>query len=190
VQLLESFGNPKIKLDPRLWASTPAIPRPSRPRISGANEIESLSIQSLAAVSGYTRNVQGSLPDIQSSYQVLRHDLVKMKALLLASSAKHVHARRQTGYGTLLLLGLMANWALATFKIGDQPTLESEKVFFIDEIMELAQEASQYRPLAASAMPGFIMAAKETTDETDTARRTRLEELLVLYQSDFPAAKL
>lgn len=113
-----------------------------------------------------------------------------MKALLSDAAATHVHARRQTGYGILLLLGLMGNWALSAFGIGDPRALELEKIFLIDEIMGLAQKASQYRPLAASAMPGFIMAAKTMTDDADATRLARLEELLALYQSDFPAAKM
>ena len=100
--------------------------------------------------------------------------------------ARRIHARRQTGYGTLLLLGLMANWALSTFGMGDPRDLELEKVMMIDEIVELAQEASQYRPLAASAMPGFVMAAKTMTD--DAVKLARMEELLALYRSDFPSS--
>lgn len=116
-----------------------------------------------------------------------------MRALLdeVSATAEHtliarrIHARRQTSYGTLLLLGLMANWTLSAFGIGDPHALEAEKIALVDEVMELAQQASQYRPLAASAMPRFIMAAKTMTD--DAARLARLEELLTLYRSDFPA---
>ena len=106
----------------------------------------------------------------------------------LTLSAARIQARRQTSYGTLLLLGLMANWALSTFGVGDPRALELEKTTLVDEIMDLAQSASRYRPLAAGAMPGFIMAAKAMTSTEDAARRARLEELLALYLSDFPAS--
>ncbi|KAK3380844.1 hypothetical protein B0H63DRAFT_474464 [Podospora didyma] len=195
IVLLESFGNHKIRLDPSLWATSepPVIARPNRPPVNQATDIECLRIPTLAAVSSYTRNVQGNLPAIQSTYEVLQNDLAKMKVLLSEASetnltllARQIHARRQTGYGTLLLLGLMANWALSVFGIGDPRALELEKATLVDEIMDLAQRASQYRPLAASAMPGFLMAAKTMTD--DAARLARLEELLALYRSDFPAS--
>jgi hypothetical protein len=194
-QLLESFGNHKIKLDPRLWATsgTPAIARPSRPLASQTANIECLQIPALAAIASFTRDVQGNLPAIRSTHEVLRSDLAKVRALHSAVSsleptlpARQIHARRQTAYGTLLLLGLMANWALSTFGIGDPRSLKLEKDTLIDETMELAEQASQYRPLAASAMPGFLMAAKSMTD--DAARLARLEDLLMLYQGDFPVS--
>ncbi|KAK3357259.1 beta-lactamase/transpeptidase-like protein [Lasiosphaeria hispida] len=198
--LLESFGNHKIKLDPRLWAAedTPAVARPSRPPADEAHHIECLQVSSLAAVSGFTRDVQGSLPAIRSTYEVLQTDLAKMKALLsevsttaasdLTLSERRIHVRRQTGYGTLLLLGMMANWALGVYGVGGNPlALELERTMLVDEVVELARQASQYRPLGSSAMPGFIMAAKITTD--DAVRLGQLEELLALYQSDFPSSK-
>ncbi|KAK3344541.1 hypothetical protein B0T25DRAFT_557293 [Lasiosphaeria hispida] len=195
IVLLESLGNHKIKLDPRLWAASdpPPIARPSRPRSYEAANIECLQIPALAAIAGFTRDVQGNLPAIRSTHEVLRSDLAKAKALLSAVSAlepplraRQIQARRQTAYGTLLLLGLMANWALSMFGVGDPGALELEKVTLIDEVMELAEQASQFRPLAASAMPVFVMAAKAMTDDAD--RLARLEELLVLYRTDFPVS--
>lgn len=195
-QLLESFGNHKINLDPRLWATSegPApIARPSRQLASQAANIECLQIPALAAMASFTRDVQGNLPAIHSTYETLRSDLAKAKAILSAVSAleptleaRRVHARRQTAYGTLLLLALMANWALSMYGVGDARGLELEKVTMIDEVVELAQQASRYRPLAASAMSGFVMAAKAMTD--DEVRLERLEEMLVLYRADFPVS--
>ncbi|KAK1759946.1 hypothetical protein QBC47DRAFT_438281 [Echria macrotheca] len=192
IVLLESLSNHKIKLDPRLWtpSRSPAIARPARPPADAALDIECLKIPTLAAVSAYTRDVAGNLPAIKSTYDILQTDLAKMKMLLsgvsgsnIPAAASWTRARRQTGYGTLLLLGLMANWALTAFRVGDVSALMAERVSLVDEVMELAQRAVEYRPLAASAMPGFIMAAKVMTD--DAVRLARLDELLALYQSDF-----
>lgn len=195
-QLLESFGNHNINLDPRLWAISDLAPiaRPSRQLASQAANIECLQIPALAAMASFTRDVQGNLPAIRSTRSTIRSDLAKVKALLSAVSAleptlaaRRIHARRQTAYGTLLLLGLMANWALSMFGVGDDPrALELEKAALIDELVELAQQASQYRPLAASAMSGFVVAAKAMTD--DEVRLARLEEVLVLYRGDFPVS--
>lgn len=144
-------------------------------------------------MASFTRDVHGNLPAIHSTYGNLRSDLAKAKAILSAVSAleptleaRRIHARRQTAYGTLLLLALMANWALSIYRVGDARGLELEKVTMIDEVVELAQLASRYRPLAASAMSGFVMAAKAMTD--DEVRLERLEELLVLYRADFPVS--
>ena len=115
-----------------------------------------------------------------------------MKLLLSSTSdltllsERRLHVRRQTGYGTLLLLGMMASWALRAYEVGNIHALELDKVMFIDEVVELAQQASQYRPLGSSAMPGFIKAAMIMTD--DAAKKEVLEELLALYQSDFSSA--
>ncbi|KAK4224476.1 hypothetical protein QBC38DRAFT_485370 [Podospora fimiseda] len=194
--LLESFSNHKIKLDTRLWASStsPAIAKPFRPPMKGISEIECLRASSLAAISGYTRNIQGSLPEIVTFHEVWQVDLANMKALLsgmsnmaaseLTLAQRRIHVRRQTGYGTLLLLGMMANWALRAFVIGDMHTLELEIAMIVDEVVELAEQAIQYRPLGSSAMPGFINAAKAMT--TNMTKLDRLEELLQSYQSDFP----
>jgi len=114
-----------------------------------------------------------------------------MKALLsgmspseLTLAQRRIHVRRQTGYGTLLVLGMMANAALSAFGIGDPHTLELERASLVDEVVELAQQAAQYRPLGSSATPGFITAARTMTN--DAAKLERLHELLQAYQSDFP----
>lgn len=199
IVILESIGNPKIKLDPRLWeaSGSPAIARPSRPPVSDANHIECLQVSRLAAISGFTRDVQGSLPEILSTYEVLHTDLAKMKALLsemsmrpapdLTLSERRGQVRRQTGYGTLLVLGMMANWALRVYGVGDPRALELEKDMFVDEVVELARQAAQYRPLGSSATSGFIVTAKAMTD--DAVRLEQLGELLSLYQSDFLSSK-
>ncbi|KAK0642181.1 hypothetical protein B0T16DRAFT_421144 [Cercophora newfieldiana] len=189
IVIIESFANHKINLDPSLWApsGSPVIARPNRPPANHAPGIECLRIPSLAAIADYTRNPQGNLPAIISAHAVLQCDLANMKALLSeVQDARHIHARRQTSYGTLLLLGLMANWALRVFGIGNPHALELEKAMLIDEIIDVAQGALQYRPLAASAMPRFIMAARMMAD--NKARLVRLEELLTLYRSDFPTS--
>jgi len=197
MQLLESFANHKIKLDPRLWTpspGSPAIPLPSRPSNKAA-DIECLRPTNLAAVSSFTRDIQGNLPAIISMYQTLQNDLAKMKTLLSGMVSKpsggltldesRLHVRRQTGYGVLLLLGMMANWALSAYGVGDASALQIEKDTLVDEVAELAGDAVRYRPLGSGAMPGFIMAARAITGDAD--RLERLERLLELYRSDFPA---
>ncbi|KAM7189307.1 hypothetical protein V8F20_010215 [Naviculisporaceae sp. PSN 640] len=219
IVILESFGNHKIKLHPKLVAEAtpeqpPLVARPNRqpPHVT-ADDIECLRIPTLATLASYVRDIEGNLPAIQSTYYgPLQRDLAKMKRLLTNNpNPRHVHARRQTRYGTLLLLAILANWALSSHNhsgtVGQDPrgaTLELEKADIVDEVIHLAEQASAYRPLAASAMPGFIMAAKTTlitmsppADHESgvngrAARRhqqlARLEELLAVYRGDFPAA--
>ncbi|KAK3312606.1 hypothetical protein B0H66DRAFT_568491 [Apodospora peruviana] len=230
IVLLESFTNHRINLNPVLWASELplTIARPNRePHISnsptGTDGVECLRIPALASISSYVRDVRGHLPGIRSTYYgPLQRDLARMKFLLSdrlscndTPTERHVHARRQTRYGMVLLLALMANWALSVYDttslrttLGDgdaggggaELELEKEANYFVDETIHLAEEASVYRPLAASAMPAFILAARtmlgvkqhRAEDDGDRkrklARLARIEELLVLYRGDFPAS--
>ncbi|KAM7192662.1 hypothetical protein V8F33_008273 [Rhypophila sp. PSN 637] len=227
IVLLESFSNHRINLNPILWASdSQSIARPSRePYLTnsptGTDDVECLRIPVLASISSYVRDVGGNMAGIRSTYYgPLQRDLARMKFLLsdpvaCRDTPRHVHARRQTRYGTVLLLWLMANWALSVYDrddtantattVGDVDAgrgadLENEASYLVDEIIHLAEGASVYRPLAASAMPGFLMAArtmlimKHHSGEDDETRRGRMnrlvkvEELLVLYRGDFPAA--
>ncbi|KAM7218656.1 hypothetical protein V8F06_005975 [Rhypophila decipiens] len=227
VVLLESFSNHRINLNPILWASdSQSIARPSRePYLTntstGTDGVECLRIPVLASISSYVRDVRGNIAGIRSTYHgPLQRDLARMKFLLsdpvtCRDTPRHVHARRQTRYGTVLLLGLMANWALSVYDRDDTTAtattagnvdagggadLENEANYLVDEVIHLAEEASVYRPLAASAMPAFIMAArtmltmKHHPGEDEEVRRGRMsrlgrvEELLVLYRGDFPAA--
>ncbi|KAK4208624.1 hypothetical protein QBC37DRAFT_431720 [Rhypophila decipiens] len=228
IVLLESFSNHRINLNPILWApGSQSIARPSREPYftnssTGTDGVECLRIPVLASISSYVRDVRGNIAGIRSTYYgPLQRDLARMKFLLsdpatCRDTPRHVHARRQTRYGTVLLLGLMANWALSVYDrddttnttattVGDVDAgggadLENEANYLVDEVIHLAEEASVYRPLAASAMPAFIMAArtmlimKHHPGEDDEAREgrmsrlVRVEELLVLYRGDFPAA--
>ncbi|KAK3345911.1 hypothetical protein B0T25DRAFT_265643 [Lasiosphaeria hispida] len=133
-------------------------------------DMECLRPANLAAISNYTRDVQGNLPAIASMHQTLQIDLARIKALLspmtsksfgdLTLAERRLHVRRQTGYGVLLLLGMMGNWALSAYGVGDASVLQIERDMLVDEVAELAGEAVWYRPLGAAAMPGFIMAAR------------------------------
>ncbi|KAK0609448.1 hypothetical protein B0T14DRAFT_608213 [Immersiella caudata] len=196
IVLIESFANHKINLDPRLWESSPdspPIPRPPQPRVTN---IECLKPSSLAAVSGFIRNIQGNLSEILSMHQTLQGDLVKMKNLLAGMASKssrqlslgerRTQVRWQTGYGFLLLLGMLANWALTAYGLGDAIALGAERDMLVDEVAELAKQAEQYRPLGSSAMPGFIVAAKMMTQ--DPSKLELLEKLLASYRSDFPVS--
>lgn len=69
----------------------------------------------------------------------------------------------------------------------DLAQLAVEADELIDQAINLAENAMQYRPLAASATPVCLMVAWAVTD--DLSKQKRLEELLDEYQQDFTSVK-
>lgn len=192
--MIESFLNPKIQLDPRLWA-TPELVGPwkiERPTI------ESLELGNLAKVSALLKDENLNLPELQSAYQLVRGDCSKLKNALSKVevsegmpttsqplSIRRLHVRHQNVYGTLLMLAIILNAALLMCKPSDSSLIE-DSVVFVDEVIALAQQASQYRPLGASATSVCLVATLAVSN--DISRQTEVEKLLAEYAADFEAA--
>jgi hypothetical protein len=66
-------------------------------------------------------------------------------------------------------------------------SLAEESATFVDEVINLAENASQYRPLGSSSMPLCLVAALAATD--DVMKQERLDKLLAEYQTDFASAR-
>ncbi|OBT66444.1 hypothetical protein VE03_04894 [Pseudogymnoascus sp. 23342-1-I1] len=120
-----SFTNPKIQLDPRLWAIPKTIG--SQSPAENQSSIESLQLQILARVSALLKDPDLKLPEIQSASQVLRADCGKKKHALskicgvasegvsstsLPLPVRWLHVRSQTAHGTLLTLAITLNATL------------------------------------------------------------------------------
>lgn len=144
------------------------------------------------------------LAEAQSRYDHVRNDCAKLQAILsktpmtrspegilvtnLAPAAKRLHVRQQTGHGILLMIALALNGCLQTHHsyATDETTLASEADGLVDQVITLAEQAMQYRPLAASATPVCLMVAWAVTD--DPGKQDRLQELLDEYEKDFSSA--
>lgn len=189
--------NPKIKLDPRLWTrSTTGLQNSPRKQ----SDIESLELGTLAKVSALLMDPYLKLPEIHSAYQVMRADCGKMKQAVsavfpvgleglpttsLPLPLRRLHVRYQTGYGILLMLAITLNATLLTCNPYDQNLVE-ESDTFVDEVIALAQQASQYRPLGSSATPLYLVAALVVLD--GGPKQIEIEKLLAEYESDFESA--
>ena len=189
LQLMHGFANPKIRLDPRLWTRHGIIIGP-RSGQADVQHFESIQFRTLARICDFARDVSGHLPEIRATYGVIQSDCAKMAALLaigpsdqqLSASLQRTRVRQQAAYGILLLLAIMANSALLAYD-PQSSTLPLEMEKYVSDVITLARQGLQYRPLGSSSMPVYMVAAWAVTD--DAATQNQLEELIVQYQSDF-----
>lgn len=176
-------------------------PRPETARYRS----QSLEPCNLARISTLLKNPQMNIVEIQFIYQAIRGDCEKMEHVLsqipmnrsaegvlitdLDPVAKRLHVRQQTGYGILLMISLVLNVVLQTHKSSENDwlLLVLEADVLIDQVINLAEQAMQYRPLAASATPICLIVAWGVTD--DVLKRQRLQELLDEYQNDFTSVR-
>lgn len=143
--------------------------------------------------------------EVKSTYDHVRDDCSKLEALLskapmtrspkgvlitdLAAEAKRLHVRQQTGHGILLMIALALNITLQTHNpsASDEATMTFEADNLVDQALTLAEQAMQYRPLAASATPLCLIVAWAVTQ--DVVKRERLQELLDEYEKDFASVR-
>ncbi len=149
---------------------------------NGRSTIESLKLQNLANLSaliqGLGQGLGRCLPELQSTYQLLKVDGAKMKHMLFqvsvavvegtpstpqATAARRLHVRCQAGCGMLLWMALMFNAILRACEPQNH-ALAEDGACFVDELVALAEDASRYRPLGSSGMPLFLAIAWAVTD--------------------------
>jgi hypothetical protein len=187
-QILESIGNPRIQLQPWLHKLT-------KKRDQGV-AIEGLKLRNLAKLSDYITYPEMHLFDIKSAYQRMGIDLPKMRlciSTVTSISARSaqlppttIRARLQSALGLLLTFAIILNTLLRTFEPKNL-YLVQESALLSDEIVALAEDAAQYRPLGSSAMPICLIAAWAST--YDLQIRSKVEKVIEVYQSDFPISK-
>ena len=196
--MMESFVNPKIQLDPRLWTPPETVVSQGPHREESA--IQSLELPNLARVSALLKDRELKFPEIQSVYQVMRADCAKTKHALsqiwevalgiptksLALPVRRLHVRYQTAYGTLLMLAIILNATLLMHNPSDR-SLAEESALFVDEVIALAQQASQYRPLGSSGTPLYLVAASAVSN--DVPKQIQLEKMLAEYGTDFTSTR-
>lgn len=202
LQIMESYVNPRIELDPQLWS----LPETFGPRSPTDQHtwVESLKNRNLARITTLIRDPETHLPEIETTYQRICGDCATMAAILatipvvpaadgrlstpLPLRARRLHVRWQTGYGILLSIAILLNRLLSIYRGPDSPdvsSLRDDRPGFVDGVILLAEQASQYRPLGSSATSLFLLAAYAVLEEGQDDKRDRIEALLMEYQSDF-----
>jgi hypothetical protein len=153
--------------------------------------IPSLKLRNLAKLPDFIRHPEAHLEEIKAAYQQNGTDIPKIRQLLSSRSPQAdplgtLHCRYQAVYGIVLTYSTLLNAIIRCFD-ADDTSLVEESATLVQEIIILADDATQYRPLGSSSMPICLMAAWAATNET--ARQARLEEILAVYQSDFAIGK-
>lgn len=210
-EVFESIFNPAVKMDNHIialiesWKIGKIRVRYQNQDIKQDEEslgtIISLTLRSLTELSIMIRNPLLHLSQLQSHYVQVLKDLEKTRhriseAVTALSTAPRpratksvlnvkLHILNQICHGLLLTIALVLNAILMV--VDDVPlVLGLESLDLQREVLNLAEEASQYRPLGASYMPLCLMVVWAST--SDTSLRNDAETALRYWQSDFPAA--
>lgn len=152
--------------------------------------MESIKLRNLAKLPDFINNPAANLLEVTYAYQRLGIDVPKVrKHLSIISEAgeplRKIHARYQTVYSILLAYAILTNTILRSLVPGNI-TLVQESAAMVEEMIALAEDASQYRPLGASGVPLFLVTALVATN--DPLKKARIEEILADYQTDFAIA--
>lgn len=151
----------------------------------------------------YFRDPELYLPEITSAYQELRDDAAIMRHRLnewdkltessLANCTPlqsypiiKLHTHHQAAYGIVTSLSLLLGGILNVFRPFDL-VLAEDLITFSDEILRLAKNAKQYRPVGSGYMPFCLVTAWAATD--GTTKQIDVEKMLGDWQSDMPEAR-
>ena len=194
-QIVESFLNPRIRLDPRIWEVLPEHFGPVSPA-DQSTTVESLKLRNLAKIAPLLRTFDNNLPEVYVIYKTVRDDCQTMSQSLstLTDSptetsfniTRFLQVRFQSAFGTLLHVAMILNAALRAEGITNA-SLRTDLAFFIDEANVLGKESSKYRPLGSCSIPLCLIAAWAVTD--DDQIRESLEQMLSDWQMDFGSAR-
>jgi hypothetical protein len=150
-------------------------------------------MEALGRIPDYMRQPEAHLQDIHDAYLTLQIDAKKLKEFLnlLRGDSPRIpviknYALTQSAYAVTVVLLVLANVAMRAFEPWNL-ALEQEASVWEEEILTLGENALHFRPLGASYMPMFLGIIWASTSEPE--RKTRVEDYLAMYQSDFPSIK-
>lgn len=203
--IMESFINPRIKLDDDLWQ----MPEPHGPP-SPSDEpvsIESLGNHFLARVVKLLREPDTHQLDLVDAYHRVRIDRTKLANLLaslpvaptpdgrgvspVSEALRRIQLRWQTAFATLTLVAMRIGSVLSAAVPGPESMdafalldLPGDFHAYNDDIVDVASQALQYYPLGSSFMPLCLMAAYSALSFTgsDMNQHTRILHLFSEYR--------
>ena len=155
---------------------------------------------SLARIPDYLRCPVQNISQIRNDYEVLKSDSLemykRMKEIETALFAIETSSIRpdpilmrqynmaQTGYGLLLGLSVCFSATLSSFEPANH-AMACEVQGQVDLVLQFADYVNASRPLGASYMSLPLLAAWAATPVGP--RRRQVEEIMDIYQSDFPS---
>ncbi|KAF2423717.1 hypothetical protein EJ08DRAFT_672424 [Tothia fuscella] len=195
--LVESIINPRIKLDPWIWAMTETY----GPQKEDPHGIGSLKLRNLAKFPRYVRHPELCMDEITMAYTQLVEEVPKLATLLVEitnsvraswspTSSPPIQAMRllgiyQVSYGIGLTLAMILNRILRAFDPFNALLLQEFEPF-LEQTMKVAEQALRNRPLGSGYVPICLVAAWSAT--SDPFKRLGVEQMMIEYQKDFPQA--
>lgn len=194
-QVLEAIFNPRIRLGSWFLRFKDRAFGPPAPITHDARNMMSLELKSLARIPDLIRDPAKYIDDIFTSYQRMRVEIPLLKGSLELTDALvsqsptsgfiKTRIQYQVSFGLLMACALIFNGYLRAFGADDGNMVE-EADNMANDVIKLAHDASQYRPLGASFAPLCLIPAWTATDNIKIQQR--VVEALRVYQDDFSAA--
>ncbi|KAG9238509.1 hypothetical protein BJ875DRAFT_450939 [Amylocarpus encephaloides] len=199
--IIESFVNPKIRLDrffsnmTKTYGESHGPYKPPKSNDLDAS-LESIRLRNLVKIADYFRNPELHRSQIASTYQQLQTDSPRVRQRLSQTAysiskvqnpaqaylAHKEHTSWQAAYGLVNTLVLILGSILLIFDPYEIGLLE-DMTTFTGEVIQLAKNTSQYRPLGSGYIPLCLVAAWAAT--CGTAEQAKVEGVLADWQSDF-----
>lgn len=143
----------------------------------------------LAKLPDFIRYPELHFLEVESLHRTIQNDLPQTRQILAKLSEQGLitlHAQYMTLHSILLGYSIILSTIICCFGNGDI-LMVAETQVCIDELIALAEDGLQYRPLGSSSLPLILTVAWVATHET--SKRGRIEELLVEYQKDFAISR-
>lgn len=193
--------NPNISLGPWFWEPADYLIENLPAPCHSSFGLETLKPSKLAWYPYFLWHPEEHLPKIRGAYRHLQVDQSTLRQQLCGARemvlnpvqsleslefAIRLFSLCQICYGMLLTVALSLNsWLRAADP--DDTNLLHQLALFQQEVVNLAKQASNYRPIGASHITMSLISAWATTDEL--SRHEEITMLLTEYQQDFSGAE-
>jgi hypothetical protein len=201
-QIIESISNPKVKLEKWFWDmldnfkknNPPSTAETKQAKQDGQDSggIPSLSIRNLGRLPDFINEPETHRMEITCAYHRLCRDLRKVAEIVKAVTWEpgysptpmqlRLSRSYNSAYSVMLTVLVIMNCLMQAFDPYNL-ALVGEAALCSSEVVSMARNISQYRPLGASHVPLALAIALAATEEDGL--RTQLEELLKEYQQDW-----
>jgi hypothetical protein len=190
--VFESFSNPNIQLGSWFWQAFSLFSDGARPLKSGDGmSFVSLDMGTMGEMSWFLRDPVKYLYRIRCAYALLQAErprlvqtankvVAKARESSSTSQQRRLGIRFHTANAAMLTMSIVLNRTIRVYD--DDPALVEEARRYVDDIIELGQEASSNRPIAAAFVATPLTMALASMEDY---RYSEVEVLLLEYQTDF-----
>lgn len=193
---MEQLSNPEVTIGP--WMTK--FGGPAGPRISTPQEIQTLRLRKIEQINKILRapvsdriGLERAYRDVHSDITILRRQIAEYcgkitKATPLESlpySAAQIFFQVKIRYGIVLSYATMIIYMLTALTPNEAEfrTLPEELAFCVEEMLDLAQVLTPFRPLGTESLPLSLCPVWAVTD--DLVKQSEIQKWIVEYDSDF-----